>query len=320
MRYPVAIDNDFRTWRAYDQRYWPAHYLIDRTGRGPPGPLRRGRVRRDGGAHPPAPRRARRTRRSDPRRRRVAHAGAASRAPRPRPPRPTRSRPRPTSATTGRRPTRTPTSPATRRTPTRLRPRSSPTWSPSTARGAGVRADHRRVSRPASGCATRRPRCSSSWVGPAPSTPPSAGSPPRTVQVSGAPTLYQIVDGPPQAGHARPDVHPRRLRLRLHLRLSRRRSRTWTAGTNPAGDAHATNAGRGSRRLPSTPHRDLTGSHDMSPLTRRTAITMAVALLAVGGLTGCNNNKPATTPSPTPRLDDERPRFDDERRARRRIR
>ena len=33
VHYPVAIDNDFRTWRAYDQRYWPAHYLIDRSGR-----------------------------------------------------------------------------------------------------------------------------------------------------------------------------------------------------------------------------------------------------------------------------------------------
>lgn len=33
VRYPIAIDNDFRTWRAYDQRYWPAHYLIDAAGR-----------------------------------------------------------------------------------------------------------------------------------------------------------------------------------------------------------------------------------------------------------------------------------------------
>ena len=32
VKYPIAIDNDFRTWRAYDQRYWPAHYLIDRSG------------------------------------------------------------------------------------------------------------------------------------------------------------------------------------------------------------------------------------------------------------------------------------------------
>lgn len=32
IEYPVAIDNDFTTWRAWDQRYWPAHYLIDQTG------------------------------------------------------------------------------------------------------------------------------------------------------------------------------------------------------------------------------------------------------------------------------------------------
>ena len=32
VEYPIAIDNDFRTWRAYDQRFWPAHYLIDRSG------------------------------------------------------------------------------------------------------------------------------------------------------------------------------------------------------------------------------------------------------------------------------------------------
>lgn len=33
IRYPVALDNDFRTWNAYDNRYWPAKYLIDRDGR-----------------------------------------------------------------------------------------------------------------------------------------------------------------------------------------------------------------------------------------------------------------------------------------------
>ncbi len=33
IRYPVALDNDFATWRAYENRYWPAHYLIDREGR-----------------------------------------------------------------------------------------------------------------------------------------------------------------------------------------------------------------------------------------------------------------------------------------------
>ena len=31
--YPVALDNDFATWNAYGNRYWPAKYLIDREGR-----------------------------------------------------------------------------------------------------------------------------------------------------------------------------------------------------------------------------------------------------------------------------------------------
>lgn len=31
--YPVAIDNDFSIWRAFDNSYWPALYLIDATGR-----------------------------------------------------------------------------------------------------------------------------------------------------------------------------------------------------------------------------------------------------------------------------------------------
>ncbi len=30
--WPVAQDNDFRTWRAYDNRYWPAKYLVDANG------------------------------------------------------------------------------------------------------------------------------------------------------------------------------------------------------------------------------------------------------------------------------------------------
>lgn len=31
--YPVAQDNAYMTWRAYQNRYWPAHYLIDAEGR-----------------------------------------------------------------------------------------------------------------------------------------------------------------------------------------------------------------------------------------------------------------------------------------------
>jgi cytochrome c biogenesis protein CcdA/thiol-disulfide isomerase/thioredoxin len=30
--YPVAIDNDYRIWRAFDNQYWPAHYFIDAQG------------------------------------------------------------------------------------------------------------------------------------------------------------------------------------------------------------------------------------------------------------------------------------------------
>ena len=30
--YPVALDNDRATWRAYRNRYWPAMYLIDKQG------------------------------------------------------------------------------------------------------------------------------------------------------------------------------------------------------------------------------------------------------------------------------------------------
>jgi cytochrome c biogenesis protein CcdA/thiol-disulfide isomerase/thioredoxin len=33
IRYPVALDNGFTTWRSYENQYWPAKYLIDRTGR-----------------------------------------------------------------------------------------------------------------------------------------------------------------------------------------------------------------------------------------------------------------------------------------------
>jgi cytochrome c biogenesis protein CcdA/thiol-disulfide isomerase/thioredoxin len=30
--YPVAIDNNYTIWRAFDNQYWPAHYLIDAKG------------------------------------------------------------------------------------------------------------------------------------------------------------------------------------------------------------------------------------------------------------------------------------------------
>ena len=31
--YPVAVDNEYKIWRAFHNQYWPAHYFIDATGR-----------------------------------------------------------------------------------------------------------------------------------------------------------------------------------------------------------------------------------------------------------------------------------------------
>ena len=33
IRYPVAVDNDWTIWKAFNNRYWPAHYLADASGR-----------------------------------------------------------------------------------------------------------------------------------------------------------------------------------------------------------------------------------------------------------------------------------------------
>ena len=32
LEYPIAQDNDFVTWRAFDNMYWPSKYLFDRNG------------------------------------------------------------------------------------------------------------------------------------------------------------------------------------------------------------------------------------------------------------------------------------------------
>ena len=57
VHYPVAIDNDYATWNAYDNEYWPADYLIDAQRQRAARPLRRGRLRRHRAADPPAARR-----------------------------------------------------------------------------------------------------------------------------------------------------------------------------------------------------------------------------------------------------------------------
>src|SRR5262249_30407393 len=33
IEYPVAVDNEYAIWRAFDNQYWPAHYFIDAQGR-----------------------------------------------------------------------------------------------------------------------------------------------------------------------------------------------------------------------------------------------------------------------------------------------
>lgn len=32
LEHPVMMDNDFAYWRALDNRYWPAYYLVDKNG------------------------------------------------------------------------------------------------------------------------------------------------------------------------------------------------------------------------------------------------------------------------------------------------
>ena len=31
--YPIAVDNEYAIWRAFDNNYWPALYLLDARGR-----------------------------------------------------------------------------------------------------------------------------------------------------------------------------------------------------------------------------------------------------------------------------------------------
>jgi hypothetical protein len=32
IKYPVVLDNEYKTWNAYDNNYWPRKYLIDEDG------------------------------------------------------------------------------------------------------------------------------------------------------------------------------------------------------------------------------------------------------------------------------------------------
>ena len=56
--WPVVQDNKYKTWDNYANQYWPAEYLIDRSGHVRHTQLRRRRVRQDGDVDPHAARRA----------------------------------------------------------------------------------------------------------------------------------------------------------------------------------------------------------------------------------------------------------------------
>jgi hypothetical protein len=32
LTFPIALDNEFKTWRSFKNRYWPAFYLLDKDG------------------------------------------------------------------------------------------------------------------------------------------------------------------------------------------------------------------------------------------------------------------------------------------------
>ena len=38
--YPVALDNDYAIWKAFNNSFWPADYLVDATGRVRASPFR----------------------------------------------------------------------------------------------------------------------------------------------------------------------------------------------------------------------------------------------------------------------------------------
>ena len=43
--YPVAVDNDYKIWSAFDNHFWPALYFVDADGIVRDAALRRGALR-----------------------------------------------------------------------------------------------------------------------------------------------------------------------------------------------------------------------------------------------------------------------------------
>ena len=59
VRYPIAVDNDYAVWRAFDNNYWPALYFADTRGPVAAPPLRRGGLSALREGHPAAADRSR---------------------------------------------------------------------------------------------------------------------------------------------------------------------------------------------------------------------------------------------------------------------
>ena len=157
LRYPVVQDNEYGTWDAYGNQYWPAEYFIDARGDVRYVDFGEGVLRQEGTGDPRAARRSRppglRPGAEDPRRRPLGRGDHPRDLPR-RPPGPNAS------------PTR-PSRPASTTSAARLR--RPPTNSPTT--GAGASACTRRPPRGARSTSTSAPGgCTWCWAPPCAAT------------------------------------------------------------------------------------------------------------------------------------------------------
>ena len=213
LRYPVAQDNDFATWNAYGNRFWPAKYLIDS----------RGRVRYTHfgeGAYDTIER-AIRSLLVEAGRRRLGHRARASRAGWP------ARRRSPTSAPSARNASSmgglNPVG-GTSRCHATCWPRSPPTISPTTAAGESIGRSQPQT-RTARGCTFASSRAGSSLCWALASAAPARGRRRRPVAAhrdrGAASALRARPPCPTRRLPADADVPARHRGLCLHLRLAR---------------------------------------------------------------------------------------------------
>ena len=183
--YPIAVDNNYGTWDAYSNQYWPAEYLIDPSGEVRAYDFGEGGYGTMESQHPPVADRQRRRPICPPRPTCLTR------------PRPTRSPRRPTSATPSR--TRstswgrrsTTTSPSTTTLPHPFRS----TTSPSAGRGPTVRNKRPPAPTPRSVLHFTADDVYLVLGGSGSVDVSFNGRPLSTVKVSGIPTLYTLFSG-----------------------------------------------------------------------------------------------------------------------------